>query len=102
VQGFAEARTILLDAIPELGWTGLAPADGAFYVYAGLGDRLGRFADSVAWCAELLDEEGVALTPGTDFDRVSGGSTVRVSLAAGTEAIALALRRILRFQERYR
>jgi aspartate/methionine/tyrosine aminotransferase len=101
VQGFAEARTILLDAVPELGWTGLAPADGAFYVYAGLGDRLGRFPDSVTWCAALLDEEGVALTPGTDFDRVAGGSTVRVSLAAGTEAVALALGRILRFQERY-
>jgi aspartate/methionine/tyrosine aminotransferase len=101
VQGFAEARTILLDAVLELGWTGLAPADGAFYVYAGLGDRLGPFADSVAWCAALLDEEGVALTPGTDFDRVNGGSTVRVSLAAGTEAVALALGRILRFQERH-
>jgi aspartate/methionine/tyrosine aminotransferase len=100
VQGFAEARTILLDAVPELGWTGLAPADGAFYVYAGLGDRLGPFADSVAWCAALLDEEGVALTPGTDFDRAAGGSTVRVSLAAGTEAVALALGRILRFQDR--
>ena len=102
VQGFAEARTILLDAVPELGWTGLAPADGAFYVYAGLGEHLGHFADSVEWCAALLDEEGVALTPGTDFDRVSGGSTVRVSLAAGTEAVALALGRILRFQERHR
>jgi aspartate/methionine/tyrosine aminotransferase len=101
VQGFAEARTILLDAVPELGWTGLAPADGAFYVYAGLGERLGRFADSVEWCAALLDEEGVALTPGTDFDRVSGGSTVRVSLAAGTEAVALALGRILKFQDRH-
>jgi aspartate/methionine/tyrosine aminotransferase len=100
VEGFAEARTILLDAFPELGWTGLAPADGAFYVYAGVGDRIGPFADSVAWCAALLDEEGVALTPGTDFDRVAGGSTVRVSLAAGTEAVALALGRILRFQDR--
>jgi aspartate/methionine/tyrosine aminotransferase len=100
VQAFADARTTLLDAVPELGWISVAPADGAFYVYAGLGDRLGPFADSVAWCAALLDEEGVALTPGTDFDRVSGGGFVRVSLSAGPEAVALALVRILRFQQR--
>jgi aspartate/methionine/tyrosine aminotransferase len=101
VQAFADARTTLLDAVPELGWTSVAPADGAFYVYAGLGDRLGEFADSVAWCAALLDEEGVALTPGTDFDRVDGGGFVRVSLSAGPEAVALALVRILRFQQRH-
>jgi aspartate/methionine/tyrosine aminotransferase len=100
VQAFADARTTLLDAVPELGWISVAPADGAFYVYAGLGNRLGPFADSVAWCAALLDEEGVALTPGTDFDRVSGGGFVRVSLSAGPEAVALALVRILRFQQR--
>jgi aspartate/methionine/tyrosine aminotransferase len=101
VQAFADARTTLLDAVPELGWISVAPADGAFYVYAGLGDRLGEFADSVAWCAALLDEEGVALTPGTDFDRVDGGGFVRVSLSAGPEAVALALVRILRFQQRH-
>ena len=101
VQAFADARTTLLDAVPELGWISVAPADGAFYVYAGLGDRLGPFADSVAWCAALLDEEDVALTPGTDFDRVAGGGFVRVSLSAGPEAVALALVRILRFQQRH-
>jgi aspartate/methionine/tyrosine aminotransferase len=100
VQAFADARTTLLDAVPELGWTSVAPADGAFYVYAGLGDRLGHFTDSVAWCAALLDEESVALTPGTDFDRVAGGGFVRVSLSAGPEVVALALVRILRFQQR--
>jgi aspartate/methionine/tyrosine aminotransferase len=101
VQAFADARTTLLDAVPELGWTSVAPADGAFYVYAGLGDRLGVFADSVAWCAALLEEEGVALTPGTDFDRLEGGRFVRVSLSSGPEAVALAIVRILRFQQRH-
>jgi aspartate/methionine/tyrosine aminotransferase len=101
VQAFADARTTLLDAVPELGWTSVAPADGAFYVYAGLGDRLGGFADSVAWCAALLEEEGVALTPGTDFDQLEGGRFVRVSLSSGPEAVALAIVRILRFQQRH-
>ena len=101
VQAFADARMTLLDAVPELGWTSVAPADGAFYVYAGLGDRLGTFPDSVAWCAALLEEEGVALTPGTDFDQVDGGRFVRVSLSAGPEAVALAVVRILHFQQRH-
>jgi aspartate/methionine/tyrosine aminotransferase len=101
VQAFADARTTLLEAVPELGWTSVAPADGAFYVYAGLGDRLGPFADSVAWCAALLEEEGVALTPGTDFDQLRGGRFVRVSLSSGPEAVALAIVRILRFQQRH-
>lgn len=101
VQAFADARSTLLDAVTELGWTSVAPADGAFYVYAGLGDRLGPFADSVAWCAALLEEEGVALTPGADFDQLNGGRFVRVSLSPGPEAVALAIVRVLRFQQRH-
>ena len=59
----------VLDAIDDLGWTGVAPADGAFYVYAGIGGQLGPHPDSESWCAALLEEHGVALTPGTDFDQ---------------------------------
>ena len=98
VRTFDAARAVLLDALPALGWGAVAPADGAFYVYAELGDALGRHPDSVAWCAALLESQGVALTPGADFDTVRGGSAVRVSLAAGPDAVAEAVRRILRFQ----
>jgi len=98
VESFDDARRVLLDALPALGWGAVAPADGAFYVYAELGDALRPYADSVAWCAALLESEGVALTPGADFDTVRGGSAVRVSLAAGPEAVATAVGRILRFQ----
>ena len=100
VTEFADARTLLLDAVGALGWTGIAPADGAFYVYADIGDRLAPYSDSEAWCAALLEHEGVALTPGTDFDRVDGQTTVRVSLAAGPEAVAAAIVRIHRFTAR--
>ncbi len=95
---FDAARSVLLDALPALGWGAVAPADGAFYVYAELGAALGRHVDSVAWCAALLEEQGVALTPGTDFDTVRGSSAVRVSLAAGPTAVAEAVARIQRFQ----
>lgn len=99
VAGFAAARQILLERLDDLGWTDVAPADGAFYVYAGLGDRLGHHADSVAWCSDLLDTAGVALTPGSDFDPVAGGRSVRVSLAAGPAAVSAAVDRILTFQD---
>ena len=98
VTAFADARALLLAAVDELGWTGVAPADGAFYVYADISAVLGRYPDSSTWCAALLEEQGVALTPGTDFDPVHGGTAVRVSLAAGPDAVAAALVRIRRFQ----
>ena len=102
VQGFAEARALLLAAVDDLGWSGVAPADGAFYVYADIAGQLGPHPHSHAWCAALLEREGVALTPGSDFDTVDGHTAVRVSLSAGPTAVADALTRILRFQDSLR
>ena len=100
VREFAAARSLVLDTIPDLGWGKVAPADGAFYIWADITDQLGPHPDSGAWCAALLDAEGVAVTPGTDFDTVDGGTAIRLSLAAGPEAIGAALLRIHRFQQR--
>ena len=69
VERYAAAREHLLARLPELGWSRIAPADGAFYLY---GDISASGLDSITWCARLLDEAGVALTPGTDFDPVDG------------------------------
>ncbi|MDR2256417.1 MAG: aminotransferase class I/II-fold pyridoxal phosphate-dependent enzyme [Arthrobacter sp.] len=98
---FARTRAALLARLPELGWGEAAPADGAFYLYARLGPALGSFTDAAAWCAALLEEEGVALTPGSDFDGVLGGGAVRLSFAAGAEAVQAAVERILAFQARH-
>ena len=99
VREFAAARSLVLAAVPELGWSKVAPADGAFYIWADIAGQLGRYADSTAWCAALLDAEGVAVTPGADFDTVGGGAAIRLSLAAGPEAVGAALLRIHRFQQ---
>ena len=96
VSRFAAARALVIAAAPDLGWTDLAPADGAFYVYAQMNPA--PYADSAAWCAALLAEQGVALTPGADFDPVGGGSAIRISLAAGPELVAAALPRIRAFR----
>ena len=98
LEGFAEARALLLCAHDRLGWGIAAPADGAFYYYADLGPQLDRYPDSTAYAAALLDATGVALTPGTDFDAANGHRTVRISFAAGPGAIAEAIERIVGFQ----
>ena len=99
VTEFAHNRAVLLEQLPGLGWGPVAPADGAFYVYAGLGEQLGEYASSVEWCAALLEREGVAVTPGVDFDGAQGHRFVRLSFAGRAEEIAEALRRIHRFQQ---
>lgn len=98
VAGFSEARDLLLAASGRLGWGTAAPADGAFYYYADLGSQLERFSDSTAYASALLATAGVALTPGRDFDSRHGSRTVRLSFAAGPQAVAEAIERICDFQ----
>jgi aspartate/methionine/tyrosine aminotransferase len=95
VEEYAKARALLLDRLDELGWTKVAPADGAFYLYA---DISASGLDSVTWCERLLDEAGVALTPGTDFDPAGGRDWVRLSFAASVDVVSEAVDRIVRWQ----
>ncbi|NEU12085.1 aminotransferase class I/II-fold pyridoxal phosphate-dependent enzyme [Methylobacterium sp. BTF04] len=76
--GYAANRALLLDAFPGLGLGRTHPADGAFYLYA---DVSGLTNDASAFCRRMLDEAGVAATPGLDFDPVDGGHHVRFSFA---------------------
>lgn len=96
VARYRDHRALVLDRLPALGWGPTAPADGAFYVYADIAERLAGSgdADSVAWCKRLLDDTGVALTPGTDFDAVGGADWVRLSFAADRAVIETALDRL--------
>ncbi len=92
VARYAASRELVLSRLDDLGWSRVAPADGAFYVYA---DVSGDGLDSVTWCERLLAEAGVALTPGTDFDGVHGGDWVRLSFAAAPATVADAVDRIV-------
>ncbi|MFE6924105.1 pyridoxal phosphate-dependent aminotransferase [Nocardia sp. NPDC057663] len=94
VRRYARNRALLLEGLPSIGITDLAPADGAFYAYADIGHLTN---DSRAWCAEILEHTGVALAPGLDFDTVHGLRTVRFSFAGATDDIAAALDRLGRF-----
>jgi aspartate/methionine/tyrosine aminotransferase len=91
VRRYARNREELLGGLRDAGVTRLAPADGAFYAYADIGHLTD---DSFRWCADTLNETGVAVVPGADFDTVHGHHTVRFSFAGATEDITEALRRL--------
>jgi aspartate/methionine/tyrosine aminotransferase len=91
VRRYAENRALLLRELPKAGFDRLAPADGAFYLYAEVGHLTN---DSEAFCRRILAELGVAVTPGVDFDPARGGSTLRFSFAGSTATMAEAARRL--------
>lgn len=91
VERYATNRGLLLDGLPRLGITRLAPADGAFYVYA---DVSHLAADSFALTYRLLADTGVAVAPGIDFDPVDGHRWIRFSCAGTTEDVQEAIRRL--------
>jgi len=91
IKGYARNREILLQEFPKLGLTRLAAADGAFYVYADVRDFTN---DSVEFCKKMLNETGVAATPGLDFDPNRGNGYVRFSFAGSTGNIEGAIARL--------
>lgn len=89
-------RQLMLDGLPKAGFTKFAPPDGAFYVYADVSDLTD---DSRAFAAEILEEAGVAVTPGLDFDPIRGAGTLRFSYARATEDIIEGLARLTAFMK---
>ncbi len=87
-------RALMLKGLPEAGFDRIAPPDGAFYVYADISHLTD---DSRAFAAEILEDAGVAVTPGLDFDPARGGGTLRFSYARSTADISEGLRRLKAF-----
>ena len=90
-RGYALSRSLLLRQLPRIGLPLFAPPDGAFYIYA---DVSHLTTDSVRFCTDMLEEIGVAVTPGVDFDRARGASTLRISYAGAPEEVALGVERL--------
>ena len=88
---FKARRDYLLPALRELGFGIPHSPDGGFYLYA----DIGRFSsDSRQWCADLLEEQGVAVTPGADFGRSQAERHVRFAFTTELAALQEAVRRI--------
>ena len=95
VARYRRNRDLLLSELPKAGFRQFAPPEGAFYLYADIGNLTN---DSEAFCRRMLQETGVALTPGTDFDSGRGHRSLRISFAGSTEDMAEAARRLIRWR----
>lgn len=94
---YSKNRQVLLNGLPTAGISKLAPSDGAFYIYADISDLT---SDSVEYCQTLLEQTGVAITPGSDFDPVRGHETVRISFAGSTDSMTHAVERLAQFNSK--
>jgi aspartate/methionine/tyrosine aminotransferase len=92
---FARRRDLLL---PELRKALAVPAEpkGAFYAYADCGGEAKRF------CLELLQQEGVAATPGIDFGANGTARCVRFAYTRPRPELEDAAARIRRFAASWR
>jgi aspartate/methionine/tyrosine aminotransferase len=89
--GYEKNRGILLEGLPGAGLDTFLPADGAFYLYA----NVARLTDNgFDFCKRMLEQAGVAATPGDDFDPVRGKHFVRFSYAASADDMHEAVARI--------
>lgn len=86
-------RDFLLAPLTELGFTLPVIPQGAFYLYADI-SALAEPAEPL--CARLLEEAGVAITPGSDFGQFRAQQHVRLAYTTGLPRLAEALSRLSR------
>ena len=88
---YATNRTLLSAGLTEVGLDRFAPADGAFYLYV----DITKFSDNAAnFARQMLDETGIAVTPGLDFDTQCGHQYIRFCYAGATQDMERALTRL--------
>jgi aspartate/methionine/tyrosine aminotransferase len=95
--GYEENRRILLDGLPKAGLEKFLPVDGAFYLYA----DVSRFTDdSFEFAKQMLEQAGVAATPGVDFDPLHGRHHLRFCYARSAADMHEAVDRIANWLRR--
>jgi aspartate/methionine/tyrosine aminotransferase len=91
---FRARRDYLLPALRELGFDIPVTPEGAFYLYA----DCSRFTDdSFRFSQQLLEEAGVAITPGIDFGRHCPERHVRFAYTTSLENLEEGVRRLKEF-----
>ena len=94
-EAYSQRRRYLVHALREMGLDCFEPY-GAFYVFPSI-KKFGMTSDEFA--TRLLQEEKVAVVPGTAFGDCGEGF-LRISYAYSLESLKVALDRIRRFVER--
>ncbi len=93
-QDFAQKRDLVYQALLELGFKIPVKPAGAFYIYA----DCSQFSDNSQHFAEqLLEVEGLAVTPGKDFGHNDSNKYLRFSYTASMQRLEEAMLRLARF-----
>lgn len=93
-QQFEKRRDFLYKQLVRLGFEIPIKPEGAFYIYA----NCSRFTqDSYQFAKELLEEEGVAVTPGKDFGNNEANCYIRFAYTASIAKMSVAIERLERF-----
>jgi len=88
---FAARRDFLTGVLRELGFSVPVETQGAFYIYAGIKDFSN---DSEEFCRVLLEDFGVAVTPGTDFGDFESACHVRFAFTTSMSQLEQAAKRL--------
>jgi len=91
---FRRRRDFLVPALRELGFSIPVTPEGAFYIYAGIEAFA---ADSGEFALALLEEAGVAITPGKDFGANQAGRYVRFAYTRSIEDLQEGVRRLRKY-----
>ena len=92
-QEFRRRRDYMVPALRELGFRIPVMPQGAFYIYAGC-ERLSE--DSTRFALRVLEEAGVAITPGFDFGSNRPERHVRFAYTRSLEDLKEGVERIAR------
>jgi len=91
---FEARRDFLYEALLRLGFKIPIKPDGAFYIYA----DCSKFTDnSYQFALDLLEAEGVAITPGKDFGTNEANRYVRFAYTTSIDKMAVAMHRLENF-----
>ena len=93
-EAFRERRDYLLPALQQLGFEFPVVPEGAFYLYANCRSIT---EDSFSFAHELLETEGVAVTPGRDFGDYLPEQHIRFAYTTALEKLQEGVARIARF-----
>ena len=91
---FKKRRDFLYDSLLKLGFKIASKPAGAFYIYADCSDLTD---DSFQFARDLLETEGVAITPGLDFGVNQANHFVRFAYTTSIERMDTAIKRLEHF-----
>ncbi len=93
-EAFRAQRDFLLPRLRKLGFDIPVEPQGAFYIYANC-EKI--TSDSYAFCRDVLENAGVAITPGLDFGTHGASRHVRFSYPKPIDVLAEGVDRLERY-----